>query len=274
MSTGTCRTARQLARSSLPRIYSASSVLALPCTSFHPKGAEPARTRSAISARQVALPELSYSMLVYEGWRTERSCTYTFTPFVPHNRISDGLQNNIFSITSTIFGLIYGSKVYTSTISTRIGNSLTVGTILGQVFIGIICDRVGRKAGIVLSTFFLVCGIILATAAVSARTFSPDLLKAERAWHRLNTWYQCCLAWCARKRRGILLVLHCRQRNDRCRTGWGVPLELGRRCRGCQRQDAKAARAHLHHGHKLRPFVSVTRDTMLGGSYLVYVLKL
>lgn len=49
--------------------------------------------------------------------------------------------------------------------STRLSNSLTVGTILGQISIGILCDVAGRKAGIIVSTVCIVVGIILATAA-------------------------------------------------------------------------------------------------------------
>jgi len=40
-----------------------------------------------------------------------------------------------------------------------------VGTILGQISIGLLCDYKGRKWGIVLSTVCIVVGVILATAA-------------------------------------------------------------------------------------------------------------
>ncbi|GAA5895808.1 hypothetical protein JCM6882_001386 [Rhodosporidiobolus microsporus] len=81
--------------------------------------------------------------------------------------ISDGLQNNVFTLANVIFGQMYG-KAYTSAMSTRLSNSLTVGTILGQICIGIVCDLLGRKYGIVLSTVFIVVGIILATASHGA----------------------------------------------------------------------------------------------------------
>ncbi|GAA6059719.1 hypothetical protein JCM10212_000247 [Sporobolomyces blumeae] len=79
--------------------------------------------------------------------------------------ISDGLQNNIMTMTNVVFGQLYGSKLYTPARSTQVSNSLTVGTILGQVAIGLLCDYKGRKWGIVLSTVCIVVGIILATAA-------------------------------------------------------------------------------------------------------------
>ncbi|KAI5474287.1 MFS transporter [Pseudohyphozyma bogoriensis] len=81
--------------------------------------------------------------------------------------ISDGLQNNIMSLTNVVFAQIYG-KAYTSHWSTQLSNSLTVGTILGQIIIGYICDVKGRKWGIVLSTVLIVVGIILVTAAHGA----------------------------------------------------------------------------------------------------------
>ncbi|KAJ7085741.1 major facilitator superfamily transporter [Mycena belliarum] len=81
--------------------------------------------------------------------------------------ISDGLQNNIMSLTNVVFGQIYGSA-YSSVWSTQLSNSLTVGTILGQLVIGYICDIKGRKWGIVLSTVLIVVGVILCTAAHGA----------------------------------------------------------------------------------------------------------
>lgn len=80
--------------------------------------------------------------------------------------ISDGYQNNAQNMINTLFGKRYGLNVYNSLTSTRISNALTVGTILGQVSVGIVCDRIGRKAAIVISTILLTIGAIFATAAV------------------------------------------------------------------------------------------------------------
>lgn len=71
------------------------------------------------------------------------------------------------TLTNVVLGQIYG-KQYTGAISTRLSNSLTVGTILGQLGIGIVCDLYGRKHGIVISTFCIVAGIIIVTAAHGA----------------------------------------------------------------------------------------------------------
>lgn len=79
--------------------------------------------------------------------------------------VSDGYQNNCQNLLNTLFGKRYGSQIYSSSVSTRVSNALTVGTILGQVTVGVICDRIGRKTGIVVSTILLTLGAILASGA-------------------------------------------------------------------------------------------------------------
>ncbi|KAK4704660.1 hypothetical protein P7C70_g1551, partial [Phenoliferia sp. Uapishka_3] len=81
--------------------------------------------------------------------------------------ISDGLQNNIMSLTNVVFSQLYGTK-YTAHWSTQLSNSLTVGTIIGQIGIGYLCDVKGRKWGIVSSTCMICIGIILVTASHGA----------------------------------------------------------------------------------------------------------
>lgn len=43
------------------------------------------------------------------------------------------------------------------------------GEIIGQIFVGILCDRIGRKAGLVVTTSLIVIGATLCTAAHGAR---------------------------------------------------------------------------------------------------------
>ena len=58
-----------------------------------------------------------------------------------------------FSSASTIsFNFTASTKDYT-------------GAIIGQVFVGIICDKIGRKAALVITTALIVLGATLATAA-------------------------------------------------------------------------------------------------------------
>lgn len=80
--------------------------------------------------------------------------------------ISDGYQNNVQTMLNTLFAKRYGSKVYTSAISTRLSNSLLVGCVLGQVIVGLMCDRIGRKSAILTSTLLLAVGSIFATGAI------------------------------------------------------------------------------------------------------------
>ena len=43
-----------------------------------------------------------------------------------------------------------------------------LGAIIGQVIVGLICDRLGRKVALVGTTLFIVIGAILGTAAHGA----------------------------------------------------------------------------------------------------------
>ncbi|KZT00653.1 MFS Git1p-related glycerophosphoinositol permease [Laetiporus sulphureus 93-53] len=81
--------------------------------------------------------------------------------------ISDGYQNNLMTMTNVIFKKIH-AKEYTSTVSTRVSNALLVGEVIGQIVVGLICDRIGRKAALVVTTLLIVIGAILATAAHGA----------------------------------------------------------------------------------------------------------
>jgi MFS family permease len=48
---------------------------------------------------------------------------------------------------------------------TRLSNSFLIGEIFGMIFFGMLIDRMGRRAGVVAATFFLVLGIVLSAAA-------------------------------------------------------------------------------------------------------------
>lgn len=81
--------------------------------------------------------------------------------------ISDGYQNNLMTMANVIFKRLY-PKAYTAVVSTRVSNSLLVGAIIGQILVGLICDRVGRKVALVSTTALIVLGAALATAAHGA----------------------------------------------------------------------------------------------------------
>lgn len=78
--------------------------------------------------------------------------------------ISDGYQNNVMTMLNTVFSILY-KKEYTNDMKTAVSNASLVGTIFGQVTIGILSDRLSRKKSIVIATLFLVFGTILCAAS-------------------------------------------------------------------------------------------------------------
>ena len=89
-----------------------------------------------------------------------------------------------------VFKQLY-PKDYTLDVSTRVSNALLVGqcagcprfgvalcetdvlglfsgAVLGQVSVGLLCDRIGRKAALVATTLLIVIGATLGTAAHGA----------------------------------------------------------------------------------------------------------
>ncbi|ABN66491.1 permease involved in the uptake of glycerophosphoinositol (GroPIns) [Scheffersomyces stipitis CBS 6054] len=81
--------------------------------------------------------------------------------------ISDGYQNNVMSMLNKVFAIEY-PKEYTASMSTSVSNASLVGTILGQVAIGLTCDYLGRKWSIITATLFLILGTVLCAAAHGA----------------------------------------------------------------------------------------------------------
>ncbi|KAH3684744.1 hypothetical protein WICPIJ_004275 [Wickerhamomyces pijperi] len=81
--------------------------------------------------------------------------------------ISDGYQNNMMTMLNVIFSKMYPHD-YTSSLKTRVSNSLLIGEIIGMIVIGLTCDYLGRKWAIVSTTVLIVVGCILTTAAHGA----------------------------------------------------------------------------------------------------------
>ncbi|KAF7196567.1 Glycerophosphoinositol permease 1 [Pseudocercospora fuligena] len=77
---------------------------------------------------------------------------------------SDGYNAQIIGYMKPLFKNLYKDGM-SSTISTRLSNSYLIGEIFGMLFFGFVIDKIGRRTGIVFATFFLVLGIVLATAA-------------------------------------------------------------------------------------------------------------
>lgn len=49
------------------------------------------------------------------------------------------------------------------------------GEVIGQIIVGILCDRVGRKAGLVMTTMLIIIGAILCTVARGANGSAQGL---------------------------------------------------------------------------------------------------
>lgn len=81
--------------------------------------------------------------------------------------ISDGYQNNVMTMANAVFAKLYPLE-YTADMKTSVSNASLVGTIFGQVAIGILADRLNRKQSIVIATCFLVFGTIMCAAAHGA----------------------------------------------------------------------------------------------------------
>ncbi|KAL0951054.1 hypothetical protein HGRIS_007793 [Hohenbuehelia grisea] len=102
------------------------------------------------------------------GNRKERLSAYFTILAAAFGLISDGYQNNLMTMSNVVFRTLYPSQ-YTPDVSTRVSNALLVGAIIGQVFVGLICDRIGRKVALVSTTALIVIGATLGTAAHGAK---------------------------------------------------------------------------------------------------------
>ncbi|AET37567.1 Git1p Ecym_1332 [Eremothecium cymbalariae DBVPG len=81
--------------------------------------------------------------------------------------ISDGYQNNVMSMLNRVFPKQYGDH-YNSDVSTRVSNASLVGTIFGQISIGIACDYMGRKWAILVATLLLVIGSVMCSVSTGS----------------------------------------------------------------------------------------------------------
>ncbi|KIV76845.1 hypothetical protein PV11_08700 [Exophiala sideris] len=77
---------------------------------------------------------------------------------------SDGYNAQIIGYMEPLFTDLYKDGM-SSIIKTRLSNAYLIGEIFGMLFFGFVIDKIGRRSGIVFATFFLVLGVILATAA-------------------------------------------------------------------------------------------------------------
>ncbi|THX18852.1 major facilitator superfamily transporter [Aureobasidium pullulans] len=77
---------------------------------------------------------------------------------------SDGYNVQVIGYMNLILAKLYPHDL-TASVKTRLSNSILVGEVLGMLFFGWAIDKLGRRIGVVLATFALVFGIVLATAS-------------------------------------------------------------------------------------------------------------
>ncbi|KAG0050300.1 Plasma membrane permease, mediates uptake of glycerophosphoinositol and glycerophosphocholine [Gryganskiella cystojenkinii] len=112
----------------------------------------------------VVLPDQAISS-PQEAKKTKSRVAAVFTViFSGFALLSDGYQVGVLSLVNVCFTNLYGDQ-FTDVIATRISNSLFVGCIVGQISFGFICDRVGRKVGLMLTTFLVIIGAALCAGA-------------------------------------------------------------------------------------------------------------
>lgn len=97
--------------------------------------------------------------------------------------LSDGYQSGVISFVNLFLTKIYGDAIFTSELKSRLSYSMFVGAIVGQVGkladpyviiqicqhiykgFGLVIDRVGRKIGLVSTTFLVILGATLCAAS-------------------------------------------------------------------------------------------------------------
>ncbi|ORY07071.1 metabolite transporter [Basidiobolus meristosporus CBS 931.73] len=89
--------------------------------------------------------------------------------------LSDGYQSGVISFVNLILEKIYPVE-YDANTATRISNALFVGMIVGQLGFGLVCDRVGRKIGLLSTTALVIVGALLSAVSYGANGSVVGLL--------------------------------------------------------------------------------------------------
>ncbi|KAI8615477.1 MFS Git1p-related glycerophosphoinositol permease [Chytriomyces sp. MP71] len=95
----------------------------------------------------------------------QRSANVFTVVFAGIALLSDGYQNNIFNLINTIYSKVYSSSEYPAQMSSNIQNFYLVGAIVGQIGLGLVIDRLGRKTGLMITTVAIILGTGLCAAA-------------------------------------------------------------------------------------------------------------
>ncbi|KAF9281753.1 Plasma membrane permease, mediates uptake of glycerophosphoinositol and glycerophosphocholine [Mortierella alpina] len=152
---------------------------------------------------------------------TKRGCPRKGSPVTSIQRLalmSDGYQVGVLSLLNVCFARLYGDA-FTAEISTRLGVAMFVGVVLGQIAFGHVCDKVGRKVGLMITTFLVILGAALCAGAYGANGSVEGLFWALTVYRGIlgvgvGGEYPCSSANAsesadslARGRRGLIVVL-------------------------------------------------------------------
>ncbi|KAK9764921.1 glycerophosphoinositol permease [Basidiobolus ranarum] len=98
--------------------------------------------------------------------KTDASALFTVI-FSGFALLSDGYQSGVISFVNLVLAKLYPVE-YNAEVSTRTSNSLFVGMIIGQLGFGLICDRIGRKVGLMSTTALVIVGALLCAVSYGA----------------------------------------------------------------------------------------------------------
>ncbi|KAI0257608.1 MFS Git1p-like glycerophosphoinositol permease [Lactifluus subvellereus] len=135
---------------------------------------EDKKQAEAVTCAAEVVPDLVPDLGKQVTTTKEKISAYFTIAAAAFGLISDGYQNNLMTMSNVVFKRLY-PKVYTSSVSTRVSNALLVGAIIGQLFVGLVCDRMGRKVALVFTTLLIVLGATLGTVAHGAHGSAKGL---------------------------------------------------------------------------------------------------
>lgn len=97
--------------------------------------------------------------------RKSKTSAYFTTIFSGAALFSDGYQSGVISFAQVPLKMIYGTDIFNATMASRISYSMFVGAVIGQLGFGVICDRIGRKIGLVSTTLLVIIGAAMCAAS-------------------------------------------------------------------------------------------------------------
>ncbi|CED82334.1 Inorganic phosphate transporter [Phaffia rhodozyma] len=99
---------------------------------------------------------------------------------------SDGYVNAVIGPVNTILGVLYAEEMANTNYSQLLSSMAFAGTVIGMLVFGVISDRIGRKAGMLVATVIIFVFTALTAGAKGAGGSVPGMLKALIAYRFLT----------------------------------------------------------------------------------------